>query len=203
LAKFYDERILPHATDFICGLPTFERGRAALLAEASGRVLEIGMGTGRNLQYYQPGKLTCLCGIDPWLHPKAERRARSAGLAIEAMPLSAERIPAEDHSFDCVVSTYTLCTIPDAAMALNEVHRVLAPGGRLLFLEHGAASDRKVRLWQDRITPVWKIFAGGCHLNREVPKLIEAAGFRMDRLHQGQHPGPRVMTYLYTGVASR
>lgn len=161
------------------------------------------MGTGRNLPYYQPGKLTCLCGIDPRLHPKAERRAKAAGLDIEAMPLSAERIPADDHSFDCVVSTYTLCTIPDAGMALKEVRRVLAPGGRLLFLEHGAALDQNVRRWQDRITPLWKIFAGGCHLNREMPKLIEGAGFTMRRLDQGYHPGPRFMTYLYTGVATR
>lgn len=161
------------------------------------------MGTGRNLPYYKPDKLACLCGIDPWLHPKAERRAKTAGLEIKAMPLSAERIPADDHSFDCVVSTYTLCTIPDAAMALKEVRRVLAPGGRLLFLEHGAAVDQRVRRWQDRITPIWKIFAGGCHLGREIPKLIEAAGFTVTRLEQSYHPGPRVMTYLYTGVASR
>lgn len=203
MGNFYDDHILPHATDFVCGLPSFEGGRASLLSEASGRVLEIGMGTGRNLPYYQPGKLTCLCGIDPGLHPKAERRAKSAGLDIKAMPLSAERIPADDHSFDCVVSTYTLCTIPDAAMALNEVRRVLAPGGRLLFLEHGAALDQNVRRWQDRITPLWKIVAGGCHLNREMPKLIEAAGFTMNRLDQSYHPGPRFMTYLYTGVATR
>jgi SAM-dependent methyltransferase len=203
LRTFYDDHILPYATDFICGLPTFERARASLLSEASGRVLEIGMGTGRNLPYYQRGKLTCLCGIDPRLHARAERRAKAAGLDIKALPLSAERIPAEDHSFDCVVSTYTLCTIPDAALALNEVRRVLAPGGRLLFLEHGAAVDKGVRLWQDRITPLWKTFAGGCHLNREMPRLIEAAGFTMNRLDQRQHPGPRFMTYLYTGVASR
>lgn len=203
MSNFYDDHILPHATDLICGLPTFERGRANLMSEASGRVLEIGMGTGRNLPYYRPDKLTCLCGVDPGLHSKAERRAKAAGLDIKPMPLSAERIPADDHSFDCVVSTYTLCTIPDAGMALNEVHRVLAPGGRLLFLEHGAAPDQNVRHWQNRITPLWKIFAGGCHLNREMPKLIEAAGFKIDRLDKSYHPGPRFMTYLYTGVASR
>jgi ubiquinone/menaquinone biosynthesis C-methylase UbiE len=203
VGNFYDDHILPHATDFICGLPTFERGRERLVSEASGRVLEIGMGTGRNLPYYRPGNLTCLCGIDPGLHPKAERRAKEAGLDVTAMPLSAERIPADDHSFDCVVSTYTLCTIPDAAMALKEVHRVLAPGGRFLFLEHGAAADPGVRRWQDRITPVWKVFAGGCHLNREVPTMIQAAGFTMSRLEQRFHPGPRFLTYLYTGVATR
>lgn len=203
MGNFYDDHILPHAIDFICGLPTFEQGRKSLLPEASGRVLEIGMGTGRNLPYYQPGKLTCLCGIDPGLHPKAEQRAKAAGIDVTLMPLSAERIPADDHSFDCVVSTFTLCTIPDAGMALKEVHRVLAPGGRLLFLEHGAAPDQNVRCWQDKITPAWKTIGGGCHLNREMPSLIEAAGFRIDRLDQRYHPGPRFLTYLYSGVASR
>lgn len=203
MSNFYDDHILPHAIDFICGLHTFEEGRSNLVSEASGRVLEIGMGTGRNLPYYKPSQLKCLCGIDPGLHPKAERRAKAAGVDVKLMPLSAERIPADDHSFDCVVSTYTLCTIPDAGMALNEVHRVLAPGGRLLFLEHGAAPDQSVRNWQNRITPYWKPFAGGCHLNREIPKLIEAAGFKINRLDQSYHPGPKFMTYLYAGVASR
>lgn len=201
MKHFYDAHVLPRVIDLVCGLPTFERGRQGLLPEASGRVLEIGMGTGRNLPYYQPERLTCLCGLDPGLHPKASQRARAAGLAVDLMPLSAERIPKQDHSFDCVVSTYTLCTIPAIEAALKEVHRVLAPGGRLLFLEHGAAPDRTVRRWQDRITPYWKTIAGGCHLNREMPALLEAAGFRIGRLTQGYHPGPRLLTYLSTGVA--
>lgn len=119
------------------------------------------------------------------------------------MPLSAERIPAEDHSFDCVVSTFTLCTIPDAAIALNEVRRVLAPGGRLLFLEHGASPEASIRRWQDRITPHWKRFAGGCHLNRDIPELIEAAGFKIDSLDQRYHAGPRLLTFLYSGIARK
>lgn len=203
MSNFYDDHILPHAIDFACGLPSFEKGRKSLLPEASGRVLEIGMGTGRNMPYYKSNQLKCLCGIDPGLHPKAERRAKAAGIDIKLIPLSAERIPAEDHSFDCVVSTFTLCSIPDAAMALNEVHRVLAPGGCLLFLEHGAAPEQNVRGWQDRITPVWKKIFGGCHLNRDMPKLIEAAGFKINRLEQNYQPGPRFLTYLYSGAASR
>ena len=201
MKHFYDTHVLPRVIDLVCGLPTFERGRISLLPEASGRVLEIGIGTGRNLPYYQPEKLTCLCGLDPGLHPKAGQRAKAAGLAVDSMPLSAERIPRQDHSFDCVVSTYTLCTIPDIEAALKEAHRVLVPGGRLLFLEHGAAPDRAVRRWQDRLTPYWKTIAGGCHLNREIPALLEAAGFRIGRLTQGYHPGPRLLTYLSTGVA--
>lgn len=203
MSNFYDNHILPQVIDFACGLPTFEQGRKQLLPQASGRVLEIGMGTGRNLPYYRREQLKCLCGIDPGMHPKAQRRAKRAGIEVTAMPLSAERIPVDDHSFDCVVSTFTLCTIPDAAMALKEVHRVLAPGGRLLFLEHGAAPDANVRRWQDRITPIWKICAGGCHLNRHMPSLIESAGFKVDHIEQRYQPGPRFLTYLYSGAASR
>lgn len=117
------------------------------------------------------------------------------------MPLSAERIPVENHSFDCVVSTFTLCTIPDAGMALKEVRRVLVPGGRLLFLEHGAAPDKGVRRWQSRITPGWKFFAGGCHLDHQIPELVEESGFNIDGLDQRYHSGPRLLTYLYNGVA--
>lgn len=203
MGSFYDDHILPRAVDVICGLPSFERGRAELVPQAAGRVLEIGMGTGRNLPYYRAAGLRCLCGVDPGLHALARRRAKAAGLEIDALPLSAERIPVDDHSFDCVVSTFTLCTIPDAAQALKEVYRVLVPGGRLLFLEHGAAPDASVRRWQDRLTPYWRPLAGGCHLNREMPELIESAGFRIESLQRRYRPGPRWLTSLYSGVATR
>jgi ubiquinone/menaquinone biosynthesis C-methylase UbiE len=202
MGNFYDDRILPHAIDVICGLPTFERGRAQIVPQASGRVLEVGIGTGRNLPYYLPEQIQCLCGIDPGLHPKAGKRAAAAGLKITPMPLSAEKIPAEDRSFDTVVSTFTLCTIPDVGAALKEMRRVLSPGGKLLFLEHGAAPDANVRRWQDRITPYWKPVAGGCHLNRKIDDLIGDAGFKIERLDHRYHPGPRFLTYLYAGTAT-
>lgn len=202
LSNFYDNRILPYAIDWACGLPTFERGSEQVCSRAGGRVLEVGIGTGRNLRYYKPENLTCLCGVDPGLHPKAHKRARAAGLDIVSMPLSAEKIPAPDASFDSVVSTFTLCTIPDVGAALQEMRRVLVPGGKLHFLEHGASPDANVKTWQDRITPYWKPLAGGCHLNRKVPDLIGEAGFKIEELDQRYHPGPRFLTYLYTGVAS-
>ncbi len=201
IRNFYEHHLLPHAIDCVCGLSTFEQGRKALIAQASGRVLEIGMGTGRNLPYYRPEQLACLCGIDPGLHAKAERRANAAGIHVQLMPLSAERIPVDDGSFDCVVSTFTLCTIPDVGAALGEVRRVLKPGGRLLFLEHGLAPDAGVARWQHLITPGWKLCAGGCHLDRQIPVLIENAGFTMDHLDQGYRAGPKLMTYLYSGSA--
>lgn len=159
------------------------------MPEASGRVLEIGIGTGRNFPYYKPAQITCLCGVDPGLHPKAGRRAKAAGIAVQLVPLSAERIPADDENLDCVVSTFTPCTIPDAGMALKEVRRVLAPGGGLLFLEHGAAPDQNMSRWQQRLAPAWKSLAGRCHLSREVPVLIEAADFKINRLEQGYQRG--------------
>lgn len=108
------------------------------------------------------------------------------------MPLSAKRIPKADHSFDCVVFQLPCCTIPDVASALGEIHRALAPGGRLLFMEHGAAPDPGVKRWQDRLTPVWKKIAGGCHI-RDIPTLLKAAGFRIDRLSQGYRAAPKVL----------
>ncbi len=202
MRNIYDERILPHVIDFICGLPTFENGRKALVPKAVGRVLEVGIGTGRNLPYYEADSLDCLCGIDPGLHPRATKRAQNAGLEVTPMPLSAEKIPADDDSFDCVLSTFTLCTIPDVSAALREMHRVLVPGGKLLFLEHGASPEPGVRRWQDRITPYWKPVAGGCHLNRQIPDLVRAAGFEIGELEARYHPGPRLLTYLYSGVAT-
>lgn len=203
MENFYDKRVLPYVIDFICGLPTFEKGRADVVGQTKGRVLEVGIGTGRNLPYYNSEQLSCLCGIDPGLHPRASKRAQQAGIQVEQMPLSAERIPCADHSFDYVVSTFTLCTIPDVQSALREMHRVLVPGGRLLFLEHGAAPSANVKRWQDRITPYWRPLAGGCHLNRQIDGMIEQAGFEIERLEQRYHPGPRLLTYLYSGAAVR
>ena len=120
---------------------------------------------------------------------------------MELVALSAERIPRDDASFDCVVMTYTLCSIPDALAALREMRRVLRPDGRLLFCEHGAAPDAGVRRWQDRLTPVWQKIAGGCHLNRDIPALLAAAGFAGRDLQAGYLPGPRPLAYHYWGEA--
>lgn len=202
MKTFYDTRILPQVIDFVCGLPPFEHERGRLVSKASGRILEVGIGTGRNLPYYRHAQVQCLCGVDPGLHPKAVRRAAQAGLEVEAIPLSAEKIPAEDASFDCIVCTFTLCTIPDAAAALSEMRRVLRPQGKLLFLEHGAAPDEGVRRLQDRITPYWKPLTGGCHLNRNPAELIRAAGFDIDDLETRYARGPRFLTYFYSGTAA-
>jgi ubiquinone/menaquinone biosynthesis C-methylase UbiE len=201
--NLYDRYVLPYLIDFVCGIKPVQRQRAKIVPRARGRVLEIGIGTGRNLPFYDHGKLEKLYGLDPALqmHRKARQRMRDAGLEVELVDLPAERIPMDDASFDTVLTTFTLCTIPDAAAALREMRRVLKPEGRLLFCEHGAAPDPSVRRWQDRLTPLWKPVAGGCHLNRDIPGLLRENGFRVLDLEQLYLPGPRPLTYNYWGSA--
>jgi len=201
--NLYDRYVLPVLIDLACGIEPVQRQRAKIVPRAQGRVLEIGIGTGRNLPFYDHAKLEKLYGLDPALqmHRKARQRMREAGLEVELVDLPAERIPMDDASFDTVLTTFTLCTIPDAAAALREMRRVLKPQGRLLFCEHGAAPDPSVRRWQDRLTPIWKPIAGGCHLNRDIPGLLREGGFRVLDLEQLYLPGPRPLTYNYWGSA--
>ena len=202
--NLYDRYLLPTLIDLLCGIKPVQRQRARIVPLAQGRVLEIGIGTGRNLPFYDKSRLQQLYGLDPALqmHRKARQRMRQAGLQVELLDLPAEKIPMPDASFDTVVTTFTLCTIPDAVAALREMRRVLKPGGRLLFCEHGTAPDASVRRWQDRLTPLWKPLAGGCHLNRDIPALLREGGFRIDEMEQLYLPGPRPLTYNYWGSAS-
>lgn len=202
--NWYDRVVLPWMIDIACGLPMVQAKRQSLVPLARGRVLEIGMGTGRNLPFYDRSRLTQLVGVDPALqmHSLAKRRSQQAGLSVELMGLSAEKLPVPDGSFDTVVCTYTLCSIPDPAAALHEVRRVLKPGGQLLFCEHGRAPDAAVAKWQDRLQPLWMPLAGGCHLDRDVPLLLRDAGLQVN-LQQGYSAGPRPLTYHYLGQARK
>jgi ubiquinone/menaquinone biosynthesis C-methylase UbiE len=130
------------------------------------------------------------------------RRAQHPNMPVDFIEGSAEAIPLDNHSVDTVVTTWTLCSIPQAATALAEMRRVLRPGGKLLFAEHGLAPDKNVRRWQDWLTPAWSRISGGCHLNRPIQLMIEDAGFRVDRVETGYMPGPKPMTYMYEGSAS-
>ncbi len=170
--------------------------RQRVLALAEGRVLEIGAGSGVNLPFYSD-RTTEIVGLEP--HPKLRAMAERAGLRV--IQGSAEAIPLDSASVDCVVTTWTLCSIPDAAAALEEMRRVLRPGGRLLFVEHGLAPDAGVQRWQQRLTPLWKHIAGGCHLDRDIPGLIRKAGFDIVQLETGHMEGPRPMTFMYEGWA--
>lgn len=201
--NWYERHVLPYLLDCACGLPMVGRQRQQVVPRARGRVLEVGMGTGLNLPYYDKSRVSAVVGVDPGLqlHHLAQRRADAAGLRVELVGLSAERIPFDDASFDSVVVTYSLCTIPDPLAALREMRRVLRPEGELLFCEHGLAPDPGVQAWQHRLDPLWGRIAGGCQLSRDVPALLAEAGLGCAELHTGYLPGPRPFTYHYWGVA--
>jgi len=201
--NWYERHILPYLLDIACGVKPVRRQREKVVPLAEGRVLEVGIGTGLNMRHYDPSKVTKVIGLDPalQLHRFARKRIARAGLDVELVGLSAEKIPFDDASFNSVLVTYTLCTIPDPIAALNEMRRVLMPGGRLIFCEHGRAPDVGVGRWQDRLTPCWKKIAGGCHLNRDVPALLIETGFECKDLQAMYLPGPRPLTYNFWGEA--
>jgi ubiquinone/menaquinone biosynthesis C-methylase UbiE len=195
--NWYERHILPTAIDIACGMPMFGRMRA------QGRVLEVGIGTGLNMRYYDKARVTHVTGLDPamQMYPLAQERIKGAGLQVDLIGLSAEQIPLPDASFDTVLITYTLCSIPDPHAALLEMRRVLAPTGRLLYCEHGRAPDASVRRWQERLQPLWGKVAGGCHLGRDVPALLQAAGFALPDLQTRYINGPWPFTFHYWGEA--
>lgn len=201
--KFYDEKILPHLIDFACGMGAVMKTRKQIVPLAEGRVLEIGIGSGLNLSFYDPAKVTVIVGVDPSaaMQKLAQQRAAQISIPVEMVALELGQIQAADASFDSIVCTFTLCTIADAGAALKEMRRVLKPGGKLLFSEHGLAPDLPVVRWQNLITPLWKPFSGGCHLNRDIPALIRAGGFTIEQLDSSYLKGPRPMTWVSRGWA--
>lgn len=202
-AGWYERYLLPHLLDLACGGRPISRQRRKVLPLASGDVLEIGIGTGLNAPFYDKSRVRRIVGVDPaaQMHPLALRRIRAAGLDVELIGLSAEKLPLQDASFDSVVCTYSLCTIPNAPAALAELRRVLKPGGKFLFSEHGLAPDESVRRWQRRLQPIWGPLAGGCKLSIDIPALLESAGFT-SRIESRYIPGPRFASYHYWGEAS-
>lgn len=200
---FYDRHVLPQLIDFACGMGAVMKARSQIVPLARGRVLEIGIGSGLNLAFYDPQRVEVVVGVDPSadMQRLARERAACCPVAVEMIALELGQIQATDASFDDIVCTFTLCTIPDAVAALREMRRVLKPEGRLLFCEHGLAPDLPVVRWQRRLTPVWKPLAGGCHLDRDIPALIQAGGFHIRQLDSGYLKGPRPMTHVYRGWA--
>lgn len=199
----YDRHILPHLIDFTCGMGAVMKTRSQVVPLASGRVLEIGIGTGLNLSFYDPAKVTEIVGVDPaaQMQGKARSRAAAINIPVQTIALELGQIQAEDASFDSIVCTFTLCTIPDAVAALKEMRRVLRPGGRLLFSEHGLAPDLPVVRWQNRLNPAWKPLAGGCNLNRDIAALITTGGFHIREIRSSYLKGPKPMTWVSRGWA--
>ncbi len=203
MKQWYESHVLPHLLDIACGQNFIAKYRNKVDPEATGRVLEIGLGTGLNFPFYEPSRIKSIIGIEPGknMHALALKRSKTAGLHVELLALSAEQIPVPDHSFDSVVSTFTLCTIPDPLMALKEIRRSLVKGGRLLFVEHGLAPDKSVERWQHRIEPFWKHVAGGCHLSRNMPALMREAGFEV-AVESRYLGSPKPFLHVYWGAAT-
>jgi len=201
---FYSRYILPRAVHFTCSSKPSMRQREKVVPLASGEVLEIGVGSGLNFSFYDPSRVTKLWGLEPSVEMRhmAGDAVRSLPFEFEFIDLPGEEIPLEANSVDTVLVTYTLCTIPETQPALRGMARVLRPGGKLIFCEHGAAPDAGVRRWQDRVNPIWKRMAGGCELNRGMPELIRSGGFEIDVLDEMYLPGWRLATYNYWGTAS-
>ncbi|MEY4372549.1 MAG: hypothetical protein RL219_1318 [Actinomycetota bacterium] len=198
---FYADQVLPRVIDVALGSRT-DPIRARVTADLSGDVLEVGFGSGRNVQHL-PSAVNRLIAVDPATVGRrlAARRIAARGVPVEFVGLDGQSLPLDDSSVDHVLVTWTLCTIPDVDRALREMRRVLRPGGALHFVEHGKSPIPASARRQDRITPVWRRVMGGCHLNRNIPDLIESAGFDMQRLDSFRDNGPEFVARLYEGVA--
>jgi ubiquinone/menaquinone biosynthesis C-methylase UbiE len=200
---FYDYYLLPRIVHFTCGLKPAIRQRQKIVPLASGRVLEIGIGSGLNIPFYDPARVEHLWGLDPSaeMWAIAQKNAAEHHIDAEFIQSGAESIPLATAAADTVVMTYTMCTLPHVPPALQEIRRVLKPGGRLLFCEHGRAPDRSVRRWQDLANPAWRRLGGGCNLNRPIDELLRQAGFDLPDLQTMYIPGWKPACFNYWGTA--
>lgn len=202
---FYSDRVLPHCIDMGCAAKPISRQRQKVIPQAEGRILEVGMGSGLNIPFYTVDKVELVWGLEPsaGMREKARPRVEAAPFELRWLDLPGEEIPLSDNSADTVVLTYTLCTIPGWKAALEQMRRVLKPGGKLLFSEHGRAPDEAVRRWQNRIDPLWTRVARGCHLNRDIPGLLAQGGFNIGDLETMYLPStPRIAGFTYWGYAA-
>lgn len=204
MASLYDRFVLPKLLKCACSAPPMMKQRTKIVPLAEGRVLELGIGMGLNLRFYDPGKVSEVLGVDPSpeLRAVAQGAERDPALKVRVDDGTAEALPFEDKSFDTVVCTFTLCSVCTPAQALGEARRVLKPGGRFLYCEHGLAPDAGIARWQRRIEPIWKRIAGGCHLTRPVTSAIRDAGFTVERTDSMYVPNtPRIAGWNEWGVA--
>jgi len=199
----YSKYILPKAIDWACSQKPTMKQREKLIPFADGKILEVGIGSGLNLPFYNKEHVKHLTAIDPseevW--KKNTIDTKSLPFDFEFIKAFSEDIPADTHSFDTVVITYSLCSIPDSYKAFEEIRRVLKPNGKLLFCEHGKAPDKAVQKWQNRINPLWKRIGGGCNLNRDIPFLIKDNGFKINSIDSMYIPGWKIASFNYWGFA--
>ena len=201
--SWIENRILPHLTHMVCSSFPIAQQRAKIVPLARGEVLEIGVGSGLNFPFYEKSKIEKIWALEPSAGMRKLARANLEGrdLSVEFISLPGEQIPLEEDSVDTVLMTYSLCSISDPLAALAGMRRVLRPGGRLLFCEHGISSDRSVRRWQNLLNPLWTRISFGCNLNRDVLETIRAGGFRIETEHQMYIQGTKVLAYNYWGSA--
>lgn len=201
---FYSQRILPYLLDWGMSDPAMAQYRREVLAKVTGEVLEIGFGTGLNLAYY-PEHIHKLVAIDanPGVHNLAQKRIETSNITVDSRVLNGENLPMADNTFDSVVSTWTLCSIAKVEQALQEIYRVLKPGGKFFFVEHGLSNEPKVQIWQNRLTPLQKVIADGCHLNRNIRQLLENQFDTVTLKEFYAEKTPKFVGYLYQGVATK
>jgi len=202
--SLYDKYILPKLLNKCCSSPSMVHQRKKVVPLAEGDVLEVGIGSGLNLPFYDKSKITKLWGLDPSeeLNKMALEVAREEDLEVDFIISGAEEIPLPDNRVDTVLLTYTMCTIPEVNLANEEIKRVLKPEGKLIFCEHGLSPDERVYKWQKRINPLWKRIAGGCNLHRNIPEIIESSGFGIEEIDTMYLPNtPRFAGYNYWGYA--
>jgi ubiquinone/menaquinone biosynthesis C-methylase UbiE len=202
---FFSQVIVPRLCDLLLNKPLLARHRRDLLASVHGDVLEIGFGTGLNLPYY-PEQVRKITAVDPnvGMHRLAQKRVRRARIEVDQRLLSGERLPFEDNRFDCALSTFTLCSIDNVSQALIELHRVLKPGGRFLFLEHGLSPEPGVQKWQRRLNWLQVCLANGCHLDRNIRALVTAQPFASVKIDEFYiEKTPKTHGYMYQGVAAK
>jgi ubiquinone/menaquinone biosynthesis C-methylase UbiE len=201
---FYSQIILPCLLDWSLSDPKLAKYRQELLADVTGEVLEIGFGTGLNLAYYPEHihKITTI-DVNPGMNSLAKKRIDDSGIQVEQLLVSSENLPMADNIFDSVVSTWTLCSIANVEQALKEVYRVLKPGGKFFFVEHGLSNKPNVQVWQHRLTPIQKVIGDGCHLNRDIQKLVEQQFDYVELKRFTPENLPDLITHLYKGFATK
>jgi len=202
--NIYEKYVLPKFLNFACNTKPMRYQREKVVPLAKGNILEVGIGSGLNLPFYNISKVKKIWGLDPSeeLNEMARKISSTSSMEVEFLLAGAEQIPLPDNSIDTVLITYTICTIPEIDFAMKEMKRVLRPDGEMIFCEHGKAPDENIVKWQNKINPYWNVIGGGCNINRDIPRLIESAGFLIKSLESMYIPGtPKIFGFNYWGIA--
>lgn len=204
MPNLYEKYVLPKLIEAACSQPPMTKLRNRYVSQAEGAVLEIGIGSGLNLKHYGEA-VSSIVGVDPAaeLTVKARHRAGRIKAPVEVLGISGESLDLDSNQFDCIVCTWTLCSIPNPYRAVDEMRRVLKPGGKMIFVEHGRSDEPHIAKWQHRIEPVWKIIGGGCHLTRRADELLRDGGFKIKSVDSGYVKGPKIAAFMIHGIAQK